>query len=527
MSEKFSQLQNSLAPLVQKIAPVKEKITLHWNSINLKMAGMILLVVALPLTVFVAQMQQDIRQRASGLPITPPITPPSPTSPSGSFYLTFVTSTDTIGYLGGIAGADQTCQTNASQAGMGGTWKAWISDGTVSSSPANRFLNRDAGAAYKLLDGTLVANNWSDLTDGSLNAPISMTEKFSYKSSYVWTNTLPNGARVGDQDQPMHCLNWNTSAAAFQGRAGSSGRTDNAWSGLTFILSCSQQAALYCFSQQTTTTLPIKPSATPIPTLTSTPTPTPTPIPAGAVKITFPNGGETFNVGDKIRISWEATEKTAFNLGWTTGPGSLNSIQSINSPSARYLDWTVNVDNLLPGQSRQIKIDILSYPQSGIFTDQSDAFFTVTNPAIPTNTPTPTVKPTLTPTPTAKPTPTKTPIPTPTPRRPTPTPTPVIKLLTLTQLCARTGTANWTVTNQNNKNITYIWQVFSAKGQATQYGVGVIRANNTDTITTRVQQSGEVLKLYVGSVLQDSKSNSSLLCRPSPTPTPIKRWWWW
>ncbi|MFM7297985.1 MAG: MopE-related protein, partial [Planctomycetota bacterium] len=84
----------------------------------------------------------------------------------------FVTSTMHTGNLGGLAGADSICQTRATAAGLPGTYRAWI--GTSAGSPATRF-NRST-VPYVLVNGTVVANNWTDLTDGTLASPINRTE---------------------------------------------------------------------------------------------------------------------------------------------------------------------------------------------------------------------------------------------------------------------------------------------------------------------------------------------------------------
>ena len=76
----------------------------------------------------------------------------------------FVTSQSHNGDFGGLTGADAFCQSLALTAGLSGTYKAWLSDTT--GSPATRFAQ--ASVPYRLVDGTTIANDWNDLTDGTI-----------------------------------------------------------------------------------------------------------------------------------------------------------------------------------------------------------------------------------------------------------------------------------------------------------------------------------------------------------------------
>lgn len=107
---------------------------------------------------------------------------------------------------------------------------------------------------------------------------------------------------------------------------------------------------------------------------TPVPTATPTPTPARSVKITYPNGGETFKVGDKVRITWDSSKIDTVMLGYSFGVGSLNNITSL-IPNQGYYDWTVNIGNTT---NTKVKIDISAYETGrGSVIDQSDDFFTV------------------------------------------------------------------------------------------------------------------------------------------------------
>ncbi len=166
----------------------------------------------------------------------------------------FVTSTLYSPTLGGLAGGDARCQARAVAGGLSGTWRAWLADAT--GSPSTRFTR--SGGAYQLLNGVTIALNWADLTDGTLLAPINLTElrgppptpnPFILSEPTVWTGANANGTAVAGDN----CVNW-TSADTTTSHVVTEGRSDRAdatwslsrtWSGGP----CSWQRPLYCFEQ--------------------------------------------------------------------------------------------------------------------------------------------------------------------------------------------------------------------------------------------------------------------------------------
>ena len=84
----------------------------------------------------------------------------------------FVTSLTSKGDLGGLAGADARCQSMAEGAGLTGTYLAWLS--TKYTDPAERFTQDDR--PFILVDGTVVASGWDELTSGALQHAITLTE---------------------------------------------------------------------------------------------------------------------------------------------------------------------------------------------------------------------------------------------------------------------------------------------------------------------------------------------------------------
>ena len=170
------------------------------------------------------------------------------------YRIVFVTSQLYGGNLGGIGGADGKCQTLAKQAGLPGTFLAWISDGATT--PASRMPHENL--PYVLADGqTQVASDWNQLLSGSINFPINMTELKTqitpvpscgpqgYLGNFVWTDT--NNAAVqwnaGDT-----CTSWGSAAAGQTGSTGNASSTTY-WTAWCVGVPCNVQAALYCVQQ--------------------------------------------------------------------------------------------------------------------------------------------------------------------------------------------------------------------------------------------------------------------------------------
>lgn len=173
---------------------------------------------------------------------------PTPT-PIPSAKRVFVTSTTYNGNLGGLSGADSKCQTRANAVNLGGTWKAWlsISPSDYPTSVAARFTHNSG--PYQLLNGVTIANNWVDLTDGTLQNPINLTE-FRTTPNYmscVWTSTDIQGNFLPIQGNLTACNNY-TSADLNYSWCGRNGSTDSNWTKWSTDR-CDQQHPLYCFEQ--------------------------------------------------------------------------------------------------------------------------------------------------------------------------------------------------------------------------------------------------------------------------------------
>jgi hypothetical protein len=109
----------------------------------------------------------------------------------------FVTSTAYFASLGGLAGADIKCNdavASATARVLGRTFKAWLS--SESESASSRLVH--GTGAYVLADGTtIVADNWTDLTDGTLTIGIDQDEMGADASGQdVWTGTAADGSMI-------------------------------------------------------------------------------------------------------------------------------------------------------------------------------------------------------------------------------------------------------------------------------------------------------------------------------------------
>jgi hypothetical protein len=177
----------------------------------------------------------------------------------------FVTSTRYPGgALGGLVGADAKCNERAAAAGLSGDFKAWLSDATTSA--AARMTH--SSGPYTLVDGTLVANTWTELVGGSLersidrdetNQPYDSTVPFFHPSwnynlalgaKAAWTGTMYDG-RADSFDCTGYpdcaCIGWND----VRGRslAGDAISATANWTEGGGVRSCADLGALYCLEQ--------------------------------------------------------------------------------------------------------------------------------------------------------------------------------------------------------------------------------------------------------------------------------------
>jgi hypothetical protein len=164
---------------------------------------------------------------------------------TGGPCMVFLTSTTQQGNLGGLTGADAICQQRAQAASLPGMYKAWLSDSTQS--PATRFVQ--SSGPYRRVDGVTVAQNCAGLTDGTLDAPITVAENgvvFDDLGFRSWTHTLANGTAGGVLNE--HCNNWTSALIGDDGDEGQVAATNDNWTDFASG-TCNNEFHLYCFQQ--------------------------------------------------------------------------------------------------------------------------------------------------------------------------------------------------------------------------------------------------------------------------------------
>lgn len=183
--------------------------------------------------------------------ITVTATDPSGNTTDRTFNVTviavkyvFVTSTTYNGNIGGAAGADSACMTRASAAGLGGTYKAWLAT-SATQDPESTFTR--ATVPYVLFNGTTIASNWADLTDGTISNSINMNEFGASVAGteMVRTNTNDDGTMFLTS---MTCSAGTSSGSSAQSLHSLVGDTGPDWSA-GYLNYCDGSLRLYCFEQ--------------------------------------------------------------------------------------------------------------------------------------------------------------------------------------------------------------------------------------------------------------------------------------
>ena len=170
-------------------------------------------------------------------------------APSGKKI--FVTSADfTAGFAFGMidadgaALADQQCQSAAVGAGLGGTWKAWLSRSPTLDVPGRTAPERITGEGPWHLVGSneLVFLNRAALAN-TPRVPINRNELgVLIASGNVWTGTDVGGSYGVRGD----CNQWTTSNSGVSGTVGRLDVTTSEWTAVSAGQACGQRAHLYC-----------------------------------------------------------------------------------------------------------------------------------------------------------------------------------------------------------------------------------------------------------------------------------------
>ncbi len=154
--------------------------------------------------------------------------------------------------FGGIEGADVRCQAAADSAGLEGTFLAWLSAGSTAQVVDRFSLD---GGPFVLVDGTVLAEDWEDLTDGSVMTPILMDASgltyapTALPEQYVITHTHQDGTSMGGL-QPCGGF---TADSAIEAGWGNAGASDESWTVSGDRWQCDSASgggpSLYCFEQ--------------------------------------------------------------------------------------------------------------------------------------------------------------------------------------------------------------------------------------------------------------------------------------
>jgi hypothetical protein len=163
------------------------------------------------------------------------------------FNYAFLTSTRHVGDLGGLEGADEICNVRASEAGLPGTFVAFLSTASVDA------VDRLAGArGWVRPDGAPFADRPEDIAAGRIFYPMRLLETgepgsigtINEDHRSAWTGTAADGT-AGTQ----HCANWTSVDSADRGHIGETRGGVTYFMHNSFVSSttCDTRRPLYCF----------------------------------------------------------------------------------------------------------------------------------------------------------------------------------------------------------------------------------------------------------------------------------------
>lgn len=165
-----------------------------------------------------------------------------------SFKYVFLTSDVYPADFGGLAGADAKCRAAAKAGNLPGRYKAWLS--TSRKWPAATFTH--STVPYELPNGTVVADDWADLTDGSLDHAIDANQfAVTILSAQPWTSTKADGTYAGTAGDPsMACDDWTSvESSGVWAVFGDLQYLDARWTASVTVAACPFNWPLYCFQQ--------------------------------------------------------------------------------------------------------------------------------------------------------------------------------------------------------------------------------------------------------------------------------------
>ncbi len=161
----------------------------------------------------------------------------------------FVTSRQVYGDLvsvargaDGVVSGDTVCQVSADAAGLGGTWKAWLSSDTIDAIDHIR-----GNGPWARLDGVVLFPDHASLAGAPLDAinvdETGETVSCLYTSPYVWT-----GTRIGGRWNLDDCVGWTEMDSDWETDTGSA-CDPTKWTRGAEVRWCSSESRLFCFEQ--------------------------------------------------------------------------------------------------------------------------------------------------------------------------------------------------------------------------------------------------------------------------------------
>jgi hypothetical protein len=151
----------------------------------------------------------------------------------------FVTQKTVTGAFGGLTEGDEVCKGEANDAGLGGTFVAWLSTSTVD---AKSRLVTDAGWYLLGPDAGAVFTGPSAIANGSFpKVPITRDARGQNVDGGVWTGTRQDGTTYASD-----CTGWKTTSGT--GVPGLVGAQDETWTGAAPDF-CNVTKRLICFEK--------------------------------------------------------------------------------------------------------------------------------------------------------------------------------------------------------------------------------------------------------------------------------------
>ena len=162
----------------------------------------------------------------------------------------FLSSLVSRGNLGGLSGADNKCKQMAKNANLKGVFKAFLSNSKENVALRIKIKN----LPYLTVDGYIIANNFSDLSQNKLNYPLVVNEKGQHEILDDEPFTAINVFTGTNQDLSTgsHCGDWKKDNQTIYGTYGITGfnkQKSSSWLYHT-IGSCYDPYRIYCIEDE-------------------------------------------------------------------------------------------------------------------------------------------------------------------------------------------------------------------------------------------------------------------------------------